>query len=164
MFSTYQSQDVTILLKDIIGLVTPLAPGSGRPGSRAVSTTRRCCPWSMSPPRPIWPPITTPWSGMPALQRRLWPGRRSRFGRAGEGSAPWSPGPGRDAHRHSDPPLSPRPVRCRPPPLHHLHHSGPGHRPQCHGLSPGPPRPWRYPVRGRLDPARAPSSGSWTQP
>ena len=42
MFSTYQSQDVTILLKDITGLVTPLATREREPGSRAVSTTRRC--------------------------------------------------------------------------------------------------------------------------
>ena len=85
MFSTYQSQDVTILLKDITGLVTPL--GTREREARIQSGVH------YSEMLPL-EPITTPWSGTPASQRRLWPGRRSRFGRAGEGSAPWSPWPG----------------------------------------------------------------------
>ena len=152
MFSTYQSQDVTILLKDITGLVTPL--GTREREARIQSGVH----YSEMLPLEYEPSPAYLAAYHDALERyagitaeAVARAAEQILGEQGKAVRPGLPGPGRDAHRHSDPPLSPRPVRCRPPPLHHLHHSGPGHRPQCHGLSPEPPRPWRYPVRGRLD-------------
>ena len=84
MFSTYQSQDVTILLKDITGLVTPLGTREREARIQSGVHYSEMLPLEYEP-SPAY---------LAAYHDALWPGRRSRSGRAGEGSAPWSPWPG----------------------------------------------------------------------
>lgn len=95
MFSTYQSQDVTILLKDITGLVTPL--GTREREARIQSGVH----YSEMLPLEYEPSPAYLAAYHDALERyagitaeAVARGGRSRSGRAGEGSAPWSPWPG----------------------------------------------------------------------
>ncbi len=94
MFSTYQSQDVTILLKDITGLVTPLGTREREARIQSGVHYSEMLPLEYEPSPAYLAAYHDALGGTPASQRRLWPGRRSRSGRAGEGSAPWSPWPG----------------------------------------------------------------------
>ena len=95
MFSTYQSQDVTILLKDITGLVTPL--GTREREARIQSGVH----YSEMLPLEYEPSPAYLAAYHDALERyagitaeAVARAAEQNLGRAGGGSAPWSPWPG----------------------------------------------------------------------
>lgn len=105
MFSTYQSQDVTILLKDITGLVTPLGTREREARIQSGVHYSEMLPLEYEPS----PAYLAALSRRPGAVRRhhsggCGPGGGADLGEQGKAVRPGLPGPGRDAHRHSDPP------------------------------------------------------------
>lgn len=94
MFSTYQSQDVTILLKDITGLVTPLGTREREARIQSGVHYSEMLPLEYEPSPAYLAAYHDALERYAGITAEAVAGRRSRFGRPREGSAPWSPWPG----------------------------------------------------------------------